>query len=139
MSLVILQRFSQISPHTLIRTSNQNDFSLFKEETSSTEGLNCGHAVAYEQNRTTFISHSAHLTQTLSLKGRISDSKNLVHKKNLRFQVSRDGKGKPHMHACRVIFYRRVEKLLYLRKGYDLIEFAIDLLFCHADDRTIEI
>jgi hypothetical protein len=43
----------------------------------------------------------------------------------------------PQIHATRVMFYRSIDKSLDFCKGNDLVKFAIDLLFCHAEDGSI--
>ena len=47
-------------------------------------------------------------------------------------------KGEPHVHARGVALDRRIEELLDLREGDDLVELPPDLRPRHAEDRTIE-
>ena len=71
--------------------------------------------------------HVAHLAQALLLERRVADRQHLVHQQDLRLQVRGDGEGQPHVHAARVALDRRVEELLDLGEGDDLVELARDL------------
>ncbi len=42
------------------------------------------------------------------------------------------GKGQAHVHAAGVAFDRRIQELLYLGEGHDLVELAVDLSAFHA-------
>ena len=46
---------------------------------------------------------------------------------------------KPHIHAARVAFDRRIDKLFDFCEGDDLIEFVFDLSSPHAQDGAIKI
>ena len=50
-----------------------------------------------------------------------------------------DGKRKPHMHAARVSFDRRIQKLFNFCECHNGVELLIDLAFRHSKDSTIHI
>ena len=68
----------------------------------------------------------------------VADREHLVDEQDLRLQMRRDGERQPHVHAARVALDRRVEELLDLGEGDDLVELAADLGPAHAEDRAVE-
>ena len=57
---------------------------------------------------------------------------------DLRLQVGRHRERQPHVHAAAVALDRRVEELLHLGEGHDLVELRLDLAAAHAEDRAVE-
>ena len=68
-----------------------------------------------------------HLVQALLLEARVADREDLVHHQDLRLQMGSHGERQPHVHAARVVLDRRVEELLDLGEGDDLVELPLDL------------
>ena len=85
------------------------------------------------------LRHVAHLAEALALERGVADGQHLVDDQDLRLEVRRDGEGEPHVHAARVALDRRVEELLDLGEGDDLVELAIDLGLAHAEDGAVEV
>ena len=54
------------------------------------------------------------------------------------FEVRRDSKGEPDVHAAGVPLDRRIEKLLHLGEFDNLVELRQDLLFLHSKDGSVE-
>ena len=52
--------------------------------------------------------------------------------------MRRHREGKPHIHAAGVALDRRVEELLHLGEGHDLVEFSSNLAPGHAEDGAVE-
>ena len=71
--------------------------------------------------------HFVHLAQAFLLERRVADGQHLVDDQDLRLEVRRHGEGQPHVHAAGVALDRRVEELLDLGEGDDLVELAADL------------
>ena len=68
-----------------------------------------------------------------------ADCEHLVDEQDLRLEVRRDRKRKPHRHAARVALDRSVEKALDLGEGDDLVEAAPDLRPAHPEDGAVQI
>ena len=68
-----------------------------------------------------------HLAEALLLELGVADRQHLVDDQDLRLEMRRHGEGEPHVHAARVALDRRVEELLDLGEGDDLVELALDL------------
>ena len=84
--------------------------------------------MADEQHRAAFAGgHLAHLAQAFLLKLGVADRQHLVDDQDLRLQMRRDREGEPHIHAAGIALDRRVEELLDLGEGDDLVELASDL------------
>src|SRR5207302_8193431 len=45
----------------------------------------------------------------------------------------------PNVHAARIALHRRIEKLINLGEGDDLVKFLSDLAAAHPQDRAVEI
>ena len=71
--------------------------------------------------------HVPHLPEALLLECIVANGQHLVDDQDLRLEVSGDGEGQPHVHPRGVALDRRVEELLDLGEGDDLVELAIDL------------
>src|SRR6201990_1062112 len=91
-----------------------------------------------EKNGSPLTDHFLHLVITLPLKGSVADGQHLVEDENLRCEVRGDGEGQPQVHPRRVMFDRRVQKLLHLGEGDYLVELAPDLAALHAEDSAVE-
>src|SRR3989304_5663126 len=82
--------------------------------------------------------HLAHLAEALPLERRVAHGEDFVHDENLGVQVRGDREGEPHVHPAAVALDRRVEELLDLREGDNLVEAARDLLPPHPEDRAVQ-
>src|SRR4029077_18720853 len=97
------------------------------------------HVVAEDDGGPTFVRGDVfHFRETFFLKLGVADGQNLVDEENLRVEVRGDGEGKPHVHAARVTFYRRVEKSFDLSEGNYLVEFSLNFRARHSEDRAVE-
>ena len=63
-----------------------------------------------------------HLAEALLLELGVADGEHLVDDQDLRLEVRGDGEGQAHVHAAGVALDRRVEELLDLGEGDDLVE-----------------
>src|SRR5207248_6914827 len=92
-----------------------------------------------EQNRSTFASRSAlHFAKTFFSKLGVTDCEDFVDDKDSRFEMSRDGECKPHVHSARVSLNGGIEKFFDLRKIDNLIELSLDLGARHSENRAIQ-
>src|SRR5205807_9299522 len=80
-----------------------------------------------------------HSADTSFLESSIAHRQHLVDEQYFRLQVCRDREGKAHVHAAGVAFHRRIQELLYLGKGHNILELSIDLPPAHAEDTTVEV
>src|SRR5687768_6581351 len=97
------------------------------------------HVMAHEQDRPPINPDLIDLREAFLLKLRIAHRQNFINQQNFRFQMRRNTKRKPHVHAARITLHRRVDKLLNFRECDDLIKLALDLRLAHPEDRAIEI
>ena len=95
--------------------------------------------MADEQHRAAAFRDLRHLSQTLFLELGVADREHLVDDQNFGFQMRRDRKRQPHIHARGESLDRRIEKLLHVGEGDDLIEPPFDLGAPHAEDGAVEI
>ena len=65
-----------------------------------------------------------HLAEAFLLELDIADRQHLVDDQDFRFQMRGHGERQPHIHARTVALDRRVEELLDLGEGDDLVELA---------------
>ena len=66
----------------------------------------------------------AHLPEARLLELGVADREHLVDDEDFRLDVGRDREGQPHVHPAAVPLHRRVEELLHLGEGDDLVELA---------------
>ena len=85
------------------------------------------------------VATSRILPEAFLLECIVADGQHLVDDQDLRLQVRGDGEGQPHVHPRGVALHRRVEELLDLGEGDDLVELAVDLHLPHAQDGAVEI
>jgi hypothetical protein len=72
-----------------------DDLASFQQERMLAMLSDHAEVVGYKQDGPSTPSHVVHLTETLSLKIGIADSKHLVDNKNFRIKVRGDGEGQP--------------------------------------------
>ena len=71
------------------------------------------------------LGHVAHLAEALLLELGVADRQHLVDDQDFRLQVRGHGERQPHVHAAGIVLDRRVEELLDLGEGDDLVELAV--------------
>src|SRR2546421_5694550 len=79
-----------------------------------------------------------HFLKRLFLETRVPHRKDFIDQKDLRFEVRCDREGQAHIHAAGIPFHRRIEELVNLSKGNDLVELALNFDASHAEDSAIE-
>ena len=94
--------------------------------------------MAHEQHRPALAGHVAHLAQAFLLELGVAHRQHFVHDQDLGVQVGGHGEGQAHVHAAGVALDRRVDELLHLGEGHDLVELARDLGSVHAQDGAVE-
>ena len=110
---------------------------VFQPNAARTKVLDSSHIVADKENRPPRFRHLPHFAQALLLEGRVADGQHFIHQENFRFQMSRHGKGQPHIHSARISFDRRVNKLLQLRKSQNLIKLRGNFMLFHPQNDAI--
>src|SRR5215210_5879071 len=81
-----------------------------------------------------FARHLQYFLHALFLESVISHRDDLVKQQDFRLDMSGDGKGEAHIHACRIMLDGCFQKLLDLSESHDLIKFAPDLCATHAEE-----
>ena len=98
------------------------------------------HVVADEEDRPAArLATSSILPRHFFWNADVADGQDLVDDQDLRLQVGRDREGQPDVHPAGVALHRRVEELLDLGEGDDLVELAGDLGLPHPEDRAVEV
>ncbi len=92
--------------------------------------------MSHKNNCAPGTSDLTHFPETFALEFDVTHGENLIDEKDLRFEVSGNCKGQTHIHTTRVMFDRGIHKLLQFSEGDNLIEFACDFLFAHAENRA---
>src|SRR5262249_18524516 len=95
--------------------------------------------VTDKQNRAPLCADFLHLLKTLLLKLRVADGQHFINQQHFGLEMRSHAERESHVHPARITFDRRIEKLLYLSEGNDLVELAIDLRLLHTENRTVEI
>src|SRR5215831_2395543 len=81
----------------------------------------------------------ANHVQAFLLKRRVGHRQDFVKQENLRVEMRGDGKAQTQIHPAGVSFSRRIEKLLDLREGDDLIKLPGDFAPAHTQDGPIQV
>src|SRR6185437_14874334 len=79
-----------------------------------------------------------HFANTFLLEQYVADGEDFVDEEDFGFEVGGDGEGEAHAHAAAVMLERRVDEALDFGKGDNLVEFADDFGFAHAEDGAAE-
>ncbi len=130
---------AQIASDNGRRHAVGNQPPALKQQRSATQLLDDLHVVTDQQHRPPSLGDAVHGPQALLLEGGVAHGQYLVDQQNLRLEMGRDGKGQPHAHAAGVALHRRVDELIHLGEGDDLVEAAFDLGLAHAQDGAVEV
>ena len=76
--------------------------------------------------------------QALLLEGLVAHGEDLVDQEDVGVGVHRHGEGQPEEHARAVVLHLRVDELLDLAEGDDVVEALLELRPGHAEDRAVE-
>src|SRR5882672_10185472 len=115
----------------------KGDVSAFEENTLLTEAKNGRDVMRDKKNRSAAFAELAHLVEALLLKRHVADGQSFVDDEDFGIEMCRDGKAQPDIHPTRVMLDRCIEKSLEFRECDDLVEFAHDLGFGHAEHHTV--
>ena len=85
------------------------------------------------------LRHFTHFPEAFLLKRQVADGEHFVHEQDFRLEVRGDGKRQAHLHSRAVMLQRRVDEIGDFGKGDDLVEFAVDFLLAHAENRAVQI
>lgn len=88
---------------------------------------------------TRITANKLHFFNALLLKFRVPHGQDLVDDQNFGFQVGGYGKTQAHLHAGGVEFDRRIDMFFHPAEVDDLVQFAVDLLFGHAQDGAVHV
>ena len=94
--------------------------------------------VGDEHDRASFALELADPFEALALEGLVADREHLVDEQQLGLDVHRDRESEPHVHPRRVVLHLRVDELLELGEGDDLVETAFEVVLRHAEERAVE-
>lgn len=96
------------------------------------------HIVADEEDGAAGAGDFLHFAEAFLLEGGVADGEDFVDEEDFGFEMGGDGEGEAHAHAAAVMLERRVDEALDFGKGDDLVEFADDFGFAHAEDGSAE-
>lgn len=91
-----------------------------------------------KQHGAPFSGDIAHFAEAFFLEGGIAHSQDFIHQQDLWFEVGGNGERQAHVHAAGVALDWGVEEFFDFGKGDDLIQFADDFGFVHAQDGAVE-
>ena len=97
------------------------------------------HVVRHVQDGPALFRDVPHLRQAFLLKPEIADGENLVDHQYFRFEMRRHREGEAKSHPAGVALDRCVDEFADVREVDDIVEFAIDFLARHAQDRAVQI
>ncbi len=95
--------------------------------------------MTHKQHRPPMVCHILHLPQTLLLKLRIPHGQHFVDDEDLGFEVGGYGKAEADLHAGRVEFDGGIDMFFHPAEVDDLVQFAVDLFFGHAEDGAVHV
>ena len=95
--------------------------------------------MADENDGAAAAGHFTHFSQALFLERDVADRQNFIHQQNFGLEVRGDGKRQPHLHPGAVMLQRRIDEICDLGEGDDLVEFSVDFLLAHAENRAVQI
>src|SRR6266550_1155104 len=122
----------------LLRRVIKHYGAVIQQNRSRAELLNGADIMTNKKNGAALTCDRLHLTQALLLKGAISHRQDLVYDQYLWIQIGSYGKGQTHIHAAAITLHRRVQELLDLSKGHDLVELGFDFRLLHAQNGAVE-
>ena len=94
--------------------------------------------MADKEHRASAFGNLVHLAKAFLLEINIPYREHFVNDQDLRLQMSGYRKRQAHVHPARIPLHRRVEKLLHLGEGDDLVEAVGDFGAFHAEDGAVE-
>src|SRR6202000_476444 len=94
--------------------------------------------VADKQDRSAAVRETAHLAKAFFLEGSIPDCEHLVDNQYLWLEMRSYGKRQANIHARGIPLHRRVQKLLDLAEGDDLIELTPNLRSGHSQNGAVQ-
>src|SRR5262245_49784574 len=95
--------------------------------------------MTYKEDCTPLLCHISHLAETFLLKFCIADGEHFIHDQYFRLEMCRDCKSEPQIHAGGISFDGRINKLTDFREINNFIEFIVNLIAFHSQDRTVHI
>jgi hypothetical protein len=96
--------------------------------------------MAYEQyGSATVFRYIVHLADGTFLELGVTDGEDLVNDEDFGFEEGGDGEAETDCHTGTIAFYRSVDVFLYAGELDDIVELALDLMLCHAEDGTVHV
>src|SRR5262245_48262077 len=95
--------------------------------------------MADEQHCPSLLGHLAHFSQALFLECGIPYCQHFIYQQNFWFQVGGHSEGQAHIHAARVAFDRRVQKLFDFGKFYDFMKLLLYFSSRHTENGAIQV
>src|SRR5688500_5562144 len=118
--------------------AGKDDAPMIEDKGASAEPLDGGHVVTYEKNGAPATRDVAELADALVLEPGVTDREHLVDEQHVGFEMRGNRKRKPHVHATRVVFDRRVDECPYFGELDDLVEIPEDVEARHAEDGAVQ-
>ena len=95
--------------------------------------------MADQDDRPAFPAYPLQFSEALFLEGDIPDRQHFVDQQDFRFEVCRDGKGEPDVHAAGIPLHGRVEKPAHVRELHDLVELVPNLPSPHSQESSVQV
>ncbi len=92
----------------------------------------------HEDYRAAAVPDVLHLVQALLLEPGVADGEDLVDQQDLGLEMGGHCERQTHVHPARVVLHRRIEELLDLGEGDNLVELLLDLGPLHPEDDAVQ-
>ncbi len=109
-----------------------------EQDASTTKSAHGAQIMADKKYGPPSATNVLHFANTFLLEQHVADGEDFVDEEDFGFEVSGDGEGEAHAHAAAVMLEGRVDEALDFGESDDLVEFADDFGFAHAEDGSAE-
>src|SRR6185437_15388954 len=130
--------FAKIGAYNFVCGTILFDSPRVQKNTTAAQARYRRRAMTHEQDCPPAARHFLDFSQALLLKSSVADGEDFVDEEDFGFEMRGDGEGEAHAHAAAVMLEGRVDETLDFGKGDDLVEFADDLGFAHAENGAAE-
>jgi hypothetical protein len=131
-------RRRHVSRDHILGRSIQADLTAIDPDSTRAEVLDSSHVVGDKHNRPATASHILHGADALLLERCVPNRQYFIDQEQVRLEVRGDSKTKPQKHSRRVTLHRGVEEPFDSGKGHDRVQFCLDLLPPHAENRAVQ-
>ena len=123
----------------IIWIADSLDQAIFNQDSLITIFFNSSHVMGHQNGRLTWLLAIFEVVITLTLKGFVPNSQDLVQNQNITLSLDGHRKGQTHLHTAGVVLELLVHKLSQLSKLHDIIVHGIYFFCWESQHGTIHI